>query len=157
MIRPMTSADVPRLRKALLERQGGLCLICKGECKAPCLDHHHKKRVKGTGQIRGVLCRQCNVLIAKMENNCVRYGIDQEQLPRILRSMADYLEKPHHPYLHPSENAKAPRLKKSSYNQVAKLLIKAGKKAPEYPKSGKLIKSLEVAFHQFNLAPEYYK
>ena len=67
------------------------------------------------------------------------------------------MEKPHHPYLHPSENVKAPLLKKSSYNQIAKLIVAAGKKAPEYPKSGKLTKPLEAAFARFGLAPEYYK
>ena len=68
-----------------------------------------------------------------------------------------YLEKPHHPYLHPSENEKAPKLKKSSYNQIARLISAAGKKVPEYPKSGKLTKALEAFFLQFMVRPEYYK
>jgi hypothetical protein len=109
--------DISTLREVLCQKQQGICPICCKELNAPCLDHHHKKRIKGTGQIRGVLCRACNVMLGKIENNCVRYSIAQEGLPAVLRNMATYLEQPHLPYIHPSDAPKAKKLRKSSYNK----------------------------------------
>ena len=41
---------------ALLERQGGVCAICRKPSKETlCVDHCHV-----TGRIRGLLCRKCN-------------------------------------------------------------------------------------------------
>lgn len=150
--------DISTLRDTLSQKQGGFCLICKRKLNAPCLDHNHKKRIKGSGQIRGVLCRSCNVMLGKIENNCVRYSISQEELPEILRSMACYLERPHLPYIHPSDAPKTPKLKKSSYNKLKKIMKDAPsrKKCPEYPKSGKLTKPLEALYKEFQLEPEFY-
>lgn len=150
-------SDVPELRDQLYKRQKGICPICKKLIVGPCLDHHHVKRVKGTGLIRGVLCRTCNVFIAKSENNCVRYGIGADNLPAILRNMADYLEKTPYPYIHPSEAPKAQKLKKSSYNILSKAVLISGKRMPGYPKTGKLTVELQRLFLQFNLIPEFYK
>jgi len=71
--------------------------------KRPVLDHSHIKRIKGTGRIRGTLCSSCNVYLAKIENNATRYGIKQTVIPLVLRNIADYLELPVTPYIHPSE------------------------------------------------------
>ena len=71
---PMTQLkqkDLPTIREQLLREQNGICPICKRVITDPCVDHHHKKWIKGTGLIRGVLCRSCNVFIAKSENNCI--------------------------------------------------------------------------------------
>jgi hypothetical protein len=152
----LKSTEIPKLREKLLEKQNGICPICKRDIKDACLDHSHTKRIKGTGFIRGVLCRTCNVFIAKSENNCARYGIAQNDLPTILRSCAIYLERPHHPYIHPSERPKERKLKKSSYNKLRKSY--SGKaKFPEYPKSGRLTKQLKQLFNKYNIEPEFYK
>jgi len=150
--------DIGPLREAISQKQGGFCPICQRILNAPCLDHHHKKRIKGSGQIRGVLCRGCNVMLGKIENNCIRYSISQEELPEVLRRMAQYLEQEHLPYIHPSDASKPPKLMKSSYNKLKKLVDQApGKrKCPEYPKSGKLTKPLQKLYREFCLAPEYY-
>lgn len=157
-IKILKEKDIKPLREALSKKQRGLCLICKKPLNAPCLDHHHKKRIKGSGRIRGVLCRSCNVMLGKIENNCVRYSISQEELPEILRSMAWYLERTYLPYIHPSDAPKIPKLKKSSYNKLKKIM-KADpgrKKCPEYPKSGKLTKPIKVLYKEFQLKPEFY-
>lgn len=43
----------------MLERQGGVCAICKGPQAKPhkhfCVDHDH-----ATGKVRGLLCTPCN-------------------------------------------------------------------------------------------------
>lgn len=158
--RQLKAKDVPELRQRLLKKQGGICPICEKTADAPCLDHHHVKRIKGSGQIRGVLCRSCNVLIAKMENNCVRYGVGAENLPRVLRNMALYLERPQLPYIHPSEKEKARKITKTSYNRLKKLFVSnggEGSRFPEYPKSGKLTVKLSEKFIEFNIEPEFYK
>lgn len=155
--RQLKSSDVSKLRKFILKKQGGKCAICKNETDDPCLDHSHTKRTKGTGLIRGVLCRKCNVFIAKSENNCVRYGIDQKDLPTILRSCADYLERKHLPYIHPSEKPKDPKLMKSSYNKLKKALEGTDFKCPAMSKSGKLTKPLQRAFDHCGITPEFYQ
>jgi hypothetical protein len=41
-----------------LELQNGRCAICQRAMKRPCVDHNHT-----TGQIRALLCVQCNAMI----------------------------------------------------------------------------------------------
>lgn len=158
-LRQLKASDVPKLRKFLLKKQMGTCPICTKHIQDPCLDHSHIKRIGGSGLIRGVLCRTCNVFIAKSENNCTRYGIKQRDLPSILRACADYLERPHLKYIHPSEKPKEPRLKKQSYNKLFKAYKAIGRRAkfPEYPKSRKLTKKLAELFELCEIEPEFYK
>lgn len=86
----------------------------------------------------------------------MRSGIQQSDLPTILRSCADYLERKHLPYIHPSEKPKAKKLKKSSYNKLLKAYD--GKaKFPDYPTSGKLTIKLEKLFADYSMNPEFYK
>lgn len=156
----LKTSDLPRIRKKLLKKQNGKCAICGEVPKRPCVDHQHVKKVKGTGRIRGVICSNCNVFLAKSENNAVRYGVKKEELSQRLRQIADYLEKKHTKYLHPSENEKPKKLKKSSYNKLMKELLESGcpkKKLPEFPKSGKLTIKLSSLYKQFGLTPEFYK
>lgn len=158
--RQLKAKDVPKLRRFLLEKkQDGKCPICEKIIEDPCLDHSHIKRIGGSGLIRGVLCRTFNVFIAKSENNCTRYGIKQSDLPQILRSCANYLEREHLPYIHPSERPKDPKLKKQSYNKLLKAYKNSGKRAkfPEYPKSQKLTKKIAELFEQFGIKAEFYK
>ena len=153
----MKGKDLSFIREKILKLQKGFCPICKRIIKDPCLDHEHKKRIKGSGLVRGVLCRTCNVFIAKSENNCIRYGIQYSNLPMILRNIADYLEKEQYPYIHPSEVLKPAQLQRSSYIQLMKRLLKENRKIPPYPKSGRLTKELEKLFTKFNISPKFYR
>jgi hypothetical protein len=155
----LKTKDIPKVREKILKDQCGLCPICKKEISDPCLDHHHKKKIKGTGLIRGVLCRSCNVFIAKAENNCVRFGISQIELPSILRNFADYLEKEHYPLIHPSEKPKEKKLSKQNFKKLAKLYKeKYPKRKPlEYPKSKKLTKKLAQIYKEFKFEPTFLK
>ncbi len=62
----------------------------------PVVDHDHK-----TGRIRGVVSNEGNALLGKIENfyrsRCAR---TEWELPKVLRSLADYLEEDQGP-LHP--------------------------------------------------------
>jgi len=152
----LKSKDIPQLREKILKKQKGKCPICLNQIETPCLDHSHVKKLKGTGLIRGVVCRACNIFLAKSENNCIRYGVKIKNLPLILRNMADYLEKDHYPYIHPTEAPKVKQLKKTSYKKLKKVYDKK-KKFPEYPKSKKLTKDLKLLFKEYSIEPEFYK
>ena len=159
-MKQLKSKDIPELREKILkEDQNGLCPICNQEPKRPCLDHEHKKKIKGTGQIRGVLCSTCNVFIGKSENNCMRYGISQKDLPSILRNTADYLEKDQYPYIHPSEAPKKKILSKNCFKRLARDYINKYPKRKRlvYPKSKHLTKDLEKKFKMFDIEIIYNK
>lgn len=63
----------------ILERQGGVCAICRGPQAAPhkflCVDHCHT-----TGKIRGLLCSPCNKSLGLLKDD-----------PEILLAAARYL------------------------------------------------------------------
>lgn len=60
----------------LYEQQEGRCAICRGAHEVLVVDHDHE-----TGEIRGLLCHNCNRSLGLM-------GED----PAVLRAAADYLE-----------------------------------------------------------------
>jgi hypothetical protein len=155
----LKNKDIKPLRDKLLENNLGICPICKKPIKEgkAVLDHSHKKKNKGTGLIRDVICSGCNILLGKIENNCVRYGTSNEELPFVLSNMVEYLNKPHLSYLHPTEIPKQPKLKKSSYNYLKKLYEQTYLgNFPEYPKSGKLTKRLNELYAKLAIEPEFY-
>lgn len=154
-IRQLKSTEVKKFRNWLLKKQKFKCPICGCKITDPVLDHSHQKRVGGSGLCRGVLCRTCNVFLAKSENNATRYRIKQNELPAVLRNVADYLEKKHLPYIHPSEKPKEPKLKKQSYNKL-KRVYDMKPAFPAYPASGKLTIKLDALFKRFQITPEFY-
>ena len=155
MITQMKQKDIAPLRESLLREQCGVCPICNKPCLNPVLDHEHKKRIGGTGQIRGVICSLCNVFLAKCENNSKRYCISPKELPRVLRRITSYLNKEQHPFIHPSEKEKEPILQKVSYNKL-KAKYKGRAKFPEYPKSGKLTVKLKALFEAYGIEVKFY-
>jgi hypothetical protein len=63
---------------ALLDRQGGVCAICKKvgwNGKGPYVDHDH-----ATGKVRGLLCMKCNGALGMIEDD-----------PKVARAMIDYI------------------------------------------------------------------
>jgi len=156
----LSSKHISVLRNNLLTLQGGKCKICSVDLtkdSAACLDHHHQKKNKGSGLIRGVVCRTCNSFLAKSENNATRFRISKEQLPIILMQMASYLTSAQYPYMHPSEKPKVRKLTKLSYNRLVKAMKLAKEnKIPEYPKSGTLTILLTSLCEKYKVIPEYY-
>jgi hypothetical protein len=66
---------------SMLSGQGGVCAICGGnhwggKWNTPMVDHDHD-----TGEVRGILCSNCNMAISKLKDS-----------PDILRVAANYLE-----------------------------------------------------------------
>ena len=71
---------MPKQKQQMILDQDGKCDICGNELdmgKYTHIDHDHK-----TGIVRGVLCRNCNLLLG--------YGKDN---PDIIRAAANYLDK----------------------------------------------------------------
>lgn len=76
VVRPkrVKGETTPRLRKyglsiadfdAMVERQGGVCAICRGDDpRGLVIDHCHD-----TGQVRGLLCNRCNTGIGMLRDN----------------------------------------------------------------------------------------
>lgn len=58
----------PEYYDELFEKQKGVCAICllpeQGKREYLCIDHDHK-----TGQIRGLLCHDCNIGIGKLKDS----------------------------------------------------------------------------------------
>lgn len=76
----------------LLASQDGACLICRRpptQGNPLCVDHCHN-----TGDVRGVLCDDCNVMIARAHDD-----------PEVLRRAVDYLHLP--PYKRGSAKKKS--------------------------------------------------
>lgn len=83
----LTSSAVAPYRTQILRKQLGLCKLCRRKPAVPCLDHCHS-----TGVNRGVLCRGCNALLGKIENNAARNGLgNPADLDRYLMSIPQYL------------------------------------------------------------------
>jgi len=144
---------IPILRESLILKQKNICPICELTLKKPVIDHEHKKRIKGSGKIRQVICSSCNIFIAKLENNVKRYGFILDDLPRLLGNMMLYhddLNKLN--LIHPSEKPKKLKMSKRNYNKLKKIYVGRAK-FPEFPKSGHLNKKLESLFTKFEIEP----
>ena len=141
-----TSTSVRLIRESLLKKSC-ICPICNKEIVSPVLDHQHKKKVRGTGRIRNNICSNCNVFIAKTENNCTRFKIAQEELPEVLKNISEYFGAQQYNIIHYTDKESRPTLSKIQANKVLKYweYLYPGKKKLSYPKSGVLTKDWEDA------------
>ncbi|NIU13859.1 MAG: hypothetical protein GWN76_07560, partial [candidate division Zixibacteria bacterium] len=82
--------------------------------------HEHRKGflLSRSGQVRGVLESDVNQLLGKIETGALRFGIDLDELPDILRGLADFLERPLLPFVHPTEKPKDPVVMARSYAKL---------------------------------------
>lgn len=83
----LTTSAVAAYRAQLLMKQVGKCVLCRRKPSVPCLDHCHSD-----GVVRGVLCRGCNALLGKIENNAARNGLVGAHLYTYLMNIPAYLE-----------------------------------------------------------------
>ena len=73
------------------------CPIMETGCSKPCVDHNHT-----SGMVRGVISMEANTFLGRVENSFRRFGTSSEVgLSKILRNMADYLDKGDTNVLHP--------------------------------------------------------
>lgn len=141
-----TSTSVRLIRESFLKKSC-ICPICNKEINNPVVDHQHKKKVRGTGRIRNNICSNCNVFIAKTENNCTRFKIAQEELPEVLKNISEYFGAQQYNIIHYTDKESRPTLSKTLANKVLKYweYLYPGKKKLLYPKSGVLTKDWEEA------------
>jgi len=86
-----------RLAKWREENKPSSCPILDRRTSDWVVDHDHK-----TGMVRGVISRVGNSLIGKIENFLAsRGGQKPDSFPKILRNIADYLERKNTEVLHP--------------------------------------------------------
>ena len=136
--------DVALVRSAL---QPKVCPICGKSTEKFALDHCHT-----TGLIRDVLCMHCNSFLGRIENNAARHLIKKSNLSNVLINLSKVLTKEHYRLIHPTEKPKEPKFSKLLFNKIAKWykVQYPNKKALVYPKSGKLTKSLQVIYEEYN-------
>ena len=96
-----TAKDVQLTREKLLKGQDNkdACTLLEMPPKQACLDHAHDSQQL----VRGVLHRQVNSYIGKLENNFTRMIAwwYKDDLPTLLEQVAKYLRKEPLPYRHP--------------------------------------------------------
>lgn len=111
----LKTSQIPAERAKRLQAQSGLCSLCQEVPAVPCLDHCHKN-----GHCRGVLCRGCNALLGKLENNRGRYGLGSDtKFSRFLSNVAGYLSRYRFgDVLHPT--FKTPEQKRVARNAAAR-------------------------------------
>lgn len=150
-----TSNSVSLIRETLLNSTS-ICPICKETIDKPVVDHEHKKKVKGTGRIRNNICSNCNVFIAKAENNCKRYGINLSELPEVLKNVSEYFTEQQYNIIHYTDKDARPILSKTLANKILKYwdCIFPKKRKLKFPRSGILTKDWEDAIKAYE---EYLK
>lgn len=153
----LNHSDVKDVRLQLLEEQQSICPLCgtKIEVCDAVLDHDHD-----TGLIRGVLHNICNAIEGVLKHKFRRGGgAKYTEYQTFLDNLVVYLKKAQHPMIHPSEKPKEPKLMKSSYNELLRVLKKQGhkKKVPPYPKLKKMTKALQELYDAYDVAPKFYE
>lgn len=101
----MKTKDIPRVKAEIIKEQGYQCLLCrmdlrKVEARNVCLDHCHK-----SGYVRGVLCRNCNGVLGKVENLATRAKKDRTHLSWLENAVSflqSHSKAPVYPYIHPT-------------------------------------------------------
>lgn len=158
-------SDIKTIKLELLEKQNHQCPICHRELSEDefVLDHQHRLNKhqtpgeNGAGLVRGAICNGDNLVEGKLSNALRRYrGItDVNDKIEFLESLIEYYKNYLTNYIHPTEKPQEPKVSKKNYNKLKKLYTESGskKKFPEYPKSGKLTKSLNELFEKFNISP----
>lgn len=88
----VSSKEIKTLREYWLKQDGNIDPISKRTIRSPALDHCHK-----SGFCRGVLDRNTNQMLGKVESSFKRFlsEISLDELPNVLRNMANYLENNH--------------------------------------------------------------
>ena len=154
-----TSTTVSMIRESLLS-YSNRCPICKEDIINPVVDHEHTKRIGGTGRIRNNICSNCNVFIAKAENNCNRFGIKLEKLPEVLKNISEYFTEQQYNIIHYTDKDSKPTLSKMLANKILKyweFIYSSKKKKLKYPKSGIITKDWEDAiklYEEFEKNPK---
>lgn len=118
--------DIPKVKAALLADQNNRCALCRikldlVDARDVCLDHCHV-----TGNIRGVLCRNCNGCEGKVFNlarRAKRQGTPLWWLKRLIEYMEQHEKEPsgvYHPTHKTEEEKRLLRNKKARERRAKK-------------------------------------
>ena len=161
--------DLKELRIKSLPKK---CPICGRELtlEDSVVDHIHTSHksiyTETYSLVRDVICRDCNIILGKIENQYLRSKRqykEETDLPTIIRNIAGYVEK----YsklenydeclIHPKE-IKPKKIKKSFFNKLKKEVKEKFNKDIQYPKSSKLTKEIKKYIDLLNFPTDgmYY-
>ncbi len=120
--RRIKASELHKVRKELIEKQGGRCALCDRdltamEPKNVCVDHCHDN-----GHIRAALCRNCNGMLGKIENLATRAKATFTRLEWLIRAV-DFLslhKEPQTPYEHPTHRTPEEKRQLRNAKQRAK-------------------------------------
>jgi hypothetical protein len=152
-------------REFQLAIQGGRCLVTGRplDLSVAVVDHSHSRNQHDPNRwrVRGVIHRMVNFMIP--ERQCTRAGVPVSELPKLLRQIADYLERPTLLFLYPEkEPLKVVML--SSYNELARAITAAGEPLPKWwgyryqgkKKVQRLTKPLLRLYTKLGIEPKFY-
>lgn len=145
-----TTKEVAEVRKKLYEEQGAVDKLTglPLEYKDSVCDHDHK-----TQYVRGIIHRQVNAVVGKVENMYIRYikWWCTIPLPELLRKIADYLELPQDKrYVHPSW-LKTCQSRFNALDEKSKTSVLQSMALPD----GKNSKERKEVFHKGLLSRKY--
>lgn len=149
-----TAADVKRVREQLLKEQGGYCAITGLKITSTAvLDHRHDDEQL----VRAVLHRQVNAFEGKINNSwdrLMKWWYPEDNLPSVLRLMADYLEKEpdrrfRHVHWQKKVKVKFNQLNAASQNKVLEQLGGTSQSNPAKRKDlfGKLVLDRKLGYN----------
>jgi len=129
----MKRSDIPKVREELRIKQNNKCLICGKEFTdkiRPVLDHNHS-----SWMVRGVLCRECNILEAKYYNAFVRVGARNKGIDYVtmLKGLIRYFGIKDTKYIYPPK----PKKRKVS-NKKQRVSVKRKKNGKKKTKTRKV-------------------
>lgn len=146
----LENKDIASFREKALKDQKGKCGIC-GTSHPDTVwvgDHSHAKGFGGTGLFRGVLCRNCNSLEGKIVRALRRFGVKIEHLADWLRNLANWLDKPHYPLIHPTEKPRI-KLNKTQFKGLQEYVKLTYNRVIKYPIKGLLNKRQEEYYKEY--------
>lgn len=115
----LKTKDISLIKEKLIIKQNGLCLICHRELSTLpsrdiCLDHNHQ-----SWMVRGVLCRQCNILEAKYARFFVRSGARNKGIGYVefLKGLIKFQKVKDTSYRYPEKSKKRKSSKKMKVNK----------------------------------------
>lgn len=122
------TTEIPLYKRTILERQLYKCALCRIDLRTVplkdiCLDHDHIN-----GNIRGVLCRNCNGAEGKVFNlarRCKRDATPLYWLDRLLTYLKAHAEKPSGIYHSTHRTDDEKRIKRNAKARAARAKAKS--------------------------------
>jgi len=167
---PLTQKTLKEFREKRLKENEFKCALCgrtitQEEAVVDHIHGTHKSMYPETNKlVRDVICRDCNVLLGKIENQYLRSSKEYKasvDLPTFLERASAYIRKYSdienfiEKLIHPTE-WKTPVIKRSNFAKFRKEVKSKLGVDIEYPKSGKVTKKVKELADKIGWEFEFY-